>query len=553
MNSSQPTLPATTTSPTKLVLFPHQEIEFRAQQTHELIISIGGVGSGKTTAFVLWLLDRMKWDTGQVHALFAYTTVQLRAVMRVIYKQLDRIPRVRNHERAFGTRPPKAWIDDWQRRQIPNPGKQDRYENMVIWPCGLHLQLGTVHNRSYEQYRGSEWGSLGFEEFTLHGVTKDAFDFLDERVRCGDGDGDIECSETLGHRHTKILHGNPPESADHWTWEMLEALEREASSLPGATPRQQGDEGYPNLVAGVGQAILIQSRTTDNKRVGKRYVERKLARLDKETAARRLGGQLTRTKTGRAYSEFSQENIRPIEYHPDRTLYVNLDFNNRPIVAGLCHPLNPGEYDSKHEREGISHVGKFGEVFDLRGGGLQALCPLLLQGDVGDSGAAPSNWRGLFEHKGPVIFFGDGTGLNNQASGKTLWSIVDELIGTQLIALDIGYSKKVSRNKLVPLRVRATNAKFCSAAGIRSFWIAPWCVRSVADYTRVEWDPSKQDVKKYGERGGSDQWTLTHASDGDSYMLDALFPLGREHDPDSETRSGNLPPRTSIPSFLRNR
>jgi hypothetical protein len=73
----------------------------------------------------------------------------------------------------------------------------------------------------------------------------------------------------------------------------------------------------------------------------------------------------------------------------------------RPIAGGLWHPLNPGEYPSEHERSGIKHVGKFGEIFDTQGGGLQALCALLLGGGAGNSGALPPNWQGLTIIKRP--------------------------------------------------------------------------------------------------------------------------------------------------------
>lgn len=443
----------------ELVLFPHQEIEYRAHQTHDLIISIGGVGSGKTTSFVLWLLSRMQWDRSQTHALFCHTTVQLRAVTKIIYKQLDRIPQVRNHERKFNCRPPKEWLADWERRNIKTPVGQDRYENVVIWPCGLHLQLGTLHNRSYEQYRSAEWGSVGIEEFTLQGVTREAFDFIDERVRCGESEDGIDCTETLGHRHTKVLHGNPPESPDHWSWEMLETLETGAGELPGAIKREKGGAGYPNLIAGIGPAILIPSRTTDNTRLAKSYINNKLARLDTETANRRLGGALKRTKAGRCYSAFSHLNeIDTFDYDPNRTLYVSLDFQKQPAVATLHHPLRPGEYPNEHERPGIQHVGTFGTFFHI--GGLnteQMLGMLLTMGERGNQSNLPDSFKGLLHHKTKIIFTGDATSSYEKMSGND-WEIVDKVLRD---ALPGKYSKDVpdKRNPLVALTVYALDRK----------------------------------------------------------------------------------------------
>jgi hypothetical protein len=535
MSSSSTTQPGKR-STNRLELFPHQEIAFRAQRTHDLIIEVGGVGSGKSTSWALSLLDRMTWDTSQMHALFTLTTVQMRAVTRVIYKQLDRIASVRNHERVFNCRPPKEWRVDWEKRGVAVPVTQDRYENVVIWPCGLHLQLGTLHNKSYEQYRGAEWGSVGIDEFTLRGVTRDAFDFIAERARCGDSEDGVDCRDLYGHRHTKTLKGNPPESPDHWTWELLDAGEKAARDLPGAIKSDDPD-GYPNLIAGIGPIILIPSRTTDNTRLAKSYVDNQLARLDADTAARRLGGVMRRTREGLVYSGFTRENEHEVKYHKGRTLYVTVDFNNRPIAAGLWHPLNPGEYPGEHERPGIKHVGKFGEVFDTMGGGLQALCVLLLGGGVGNSGAAPAEWRGLLEHEGPVVFFGDGTGLNKNASGQTLWSIVDDVIGKQLRALNIKYSRNIiPQNDFVPARVRSYNAKLCSASGVRSAWIDPRNTHTITDLMQCVWDKSKPDIQKYGERGGKGLELLGHLTDGDGYMFHVLFPLGR--DSAADPRSG---------------
>jgi len=504
-----------------LTLEPHQEIEVLAHAIYDLIIHIGGVGSGKTIALVLWILERSRWDTGQEHALFTYTAIQREQVLQRIYPWL-RLCGIRH---VWNRRPPDAWIAEWERLGIPQPPDRDRYTNTITFSTGLRIQTGTLFNKAYEQFKGPEWGSVAIEEFTS-GPSQTAIDWVMDRARCGEGEE--YCA--AHHRHTKILHGNPPEDDGHWSFEWLAGLEAKAAALPGGVASED-EESYQNLAAGIGSILYIQSSSDDNPHTGA-YASKVRERVDEETARRRLGGEMRRRRQGLAYRAFSRANEHPVDYHKDRTLYVNLDFNNRPIAAGLCHPLNPGEYPSEHERRGLAHVGKFGEIFDTRGGGLEALCYLLLTGDVGNSGAAPGEadrrngdaWEGLVEHKGPIIFFGDGTGLNATASGKTLWSIVEHLIGLQLTARGIRWSKQVSRNTLVPIRVRATNAKLCSTTGIRSFWIDPRNGRSINDYTSVVWDKIKNDVQKYGERAGA-KFLLTHLSDGDGYMHETLFPL----------------------------
>lgn len=523
-----------------ITLHIHQQIAALAHHRYDTLIEEGGVGSGKSLGDVLVFLDRAQWDTAQWGGLFTQTWPQLQAVTGEIYKHLD----AAGVEHVFNCRPPKEWVEEWKAKGIPTPPARDRYTNCFISRSGLHVYFATLLNQNYRQLRGWEFGWIIIEEYTA-GPTQAAVEFAMERVRCGKAQfanqfeawrkkqpnpDAVEYEDwcRVHHRHTKYLKGNPPEDDGHWSFGWLSAMNTFAATLPGGESAKYDDD-YSNLLRGIGPVIYIPSSTEDNsKNLSSGYISNQRARLDEETAKRRLGGVRSRRRVGRVYTAFSRDNEYPIKYHRDRTIYVNVDFNNRPIAAGLCHPLKSGEFPSEHDVTGVKHVGKFGEVFDTRGGGLEALCDLLLSGDVGNKGGAPREWKGLLEHAGPVIFFGDGTGLNKSASGKSLWDIVDTVIGRQLKARRIRYSRMVARNELVPIRVRACNAKFCSAAGIRSFWIDPdHCTHSIRDYMNVVWDKRKPDVQKYGDRNG-DLFELTHLSDGDGYMHSVLFPLGRE-------------------------
>lgn len=507
---------------------------------------------------MLWLLDRMKWDTAQTHALFALTTVQLRSVMRIIYKQLDklRIPRV------FNCRPPKQWVDEWEARGIQTPVTQDRYENVVIWKPGLHLQLGTLSKNSYEQYRGSEWGSVGIEEFTLHGVTQDAVEFLFERVACGDGPDYCEAH----HKHTKILHGNPPENPDHWTFDWWTGLEREARAIGmarGVKLEQTEANAYPYLSRGIGSAILIPSRSLDNPHLPRKYVENQMNRLDTETALRRLGGVLSRAKAGRAYYAFTDANKHPIHYDPSRTVYLFQDFNKSPAVTGFAHPLNPGEYPSEHARSGISYVGVFAEFFHVGGMDAYEMANAILSGDHGSGGHFPSkcgglrerccDWRGLAAHHAPIVAFGDATAGFNRMAGPNEWSIVNEVYreGTKDADGNYRYSMNRPPNPLVVFGVRSVNAKLCAASGIRSLFVDPRCTELIQDFMSNVWDKTGTDIQKYGERGGRNMHLRTHIADALRYMIHALFPLGKESDPlDDLPRIIKTPRESSTPSFI---
>ncbi len=512
-----------------LSLFLHQEIEALAHALYDLIVHIGGQGSGKTVALVLWILDRSRWDTAQEHALFTYTVPQREQVLQRIYPWLA-LCGVRH---VFNCRPPREWVEDWELRGIPQPPERDRYTNAITFSTGLRIQTGTLFNKAYEQWRGAEWGSVAVEEFTS-GPERIAVEWVMDRVRCGLGQAYCNAH----HLHTKILHGNPPEDDGHWVFDWLNTLQEKAEQLPGGIAAEE-DDTYPSLAAGIGPILYIESSAEDNPQTGD-YAAKARDRLDEETWLRRFAGKMRRRRKGRAYSAFARENEYPVAYHRDRTVYVALDFNNAPCAAGLWHPLNPGEFPSEHQRPGVKHIGKFAEIFHTRGGGLEALAAILLDdtGDVGDCGSAPSvgddaggdHWKGLVEHRGPIKFFYDATGNNKSASGKSLWDLLESLVGQQLRARNIAFSRGTlaTTNELVPIRVRSYNAKLCSASGVRSAWIDPRNKYTTNDLMSVVWDKTKPDVQKYGDRGGKDLWLLTHLTDGDGALMVAEFPMGRE-------------------------
>lgn len=512
----------------EFTLYPHQEIELLAHDAFDTIIHIGGKGSGKTVTLVGWMLDRSRWDTAQEHALFTYTANQREQVLQRIYPLLDEI----GIGHKFNCRPPDSWIEDWKRRGIPQPPHRDRFTDAIVLETGLRIQTGTLHDRNWEQYQGPEWGSIAFEEFTT-GPTQVSVERIMDRARCGLGHVPCQkhgkrddCWCRKNHRHTKVLHGNPPDDDGHWSFDWLKKLDDNAARLSGGVKGEIPDT-YPNLMRGIGSILYIQSASEENEHTGA-YARNLRDRLDDETASRVLGGSMRRTRTGLAFNKYGRENIHPVKYDPSRTVWVSLDFNDRPVVAGLYHPLNPGEYPAEHQRPGITHIGKFGEIFDTKGGGLQQLCPMLLYGDAGNRGAVPRNWKGLAAHGGPVQMFGDGTGENKNASGITLWGIVDDLVGTQLRGRGIRYSRDVNRNPLVQVRVRGMNAKFCSNSGVRSFWIDQRCEMSITDYTQCVMDKTGRDLQKYGERAGGERWLRAHMADADGYLIDSLFPMGVE-------------------------
>lgn len=514
----------------EIELWPHQIAEL-GDQDHDTIIQIGGVRSGKTFLDFLWMIDRGEWDTAQTHAFFTYVSTQAEEIFsNTINPWLDKV----GIEHVFNKRPPKAWVESWREDGIDVPFR-DRYTKVYTLSTGLHIQLGTLHNQNALNHRGAMYGSVVIEEFTSGPTQADCL-FVTDRATCGSGSA--YC--IANHRHTKHYRGNPAEDDSHWSYDWLADLERRARAIAGVESHAT-DGDYTYLQRGIGPVVFIPSRTEDNARfLSAGYIDNQLAVLDDDTANKRLGGDMRRRRSGRVYGSFSPANEREIPYDRDRTLYVTMDFNKDPAIAVLAHPLRPGEYPSEFERQGIQHVGAIGEHFNIGGMDVDGIMSNLLAGDAGSDGAFPRNFEGLAAHRGDIIFFGDSTS-DFERMGGTEWKLVDDCMKRYI---GERYSKQVPRhNPLVPLGVRAVNAKFRSASGLISAWVHPRCTNLIHDFQTNVWDkrdPSK--LQKYGKRGGSKLWLRTHCADAWRYLIAELFPLGYDRDPN---------PRYAIPRIRK--
>jgi hypothetical protein len=524
-----------------VTLHLHQQIAAIAHHKYDTVVEIGGVGSGKSLGDAIILLDRSQWDTSQWHLLAANTWPQIQAVTGEIYKWFEAV----GEEHVFNCRPPKEWIDEWKAKGIVTPPPRDRYTNCLVTRRGLHVYQATLLNKNYTQLRGWEFGSVIIEEFTA-GPTQIAVEFAMERARCGIGPE--ECAKR--HRHTKYLKGNPPEDDGHWSYDWLQSMNNFAASLPGGED-PKNSETYTNLLKGIGPVLYIPSRTKDNERnLSAGYIENQLARLDEETAKKRLDGVLSRRRSGRAYNKWTNENEWPIAYRSERLVYLYFDFNTNPSVAGFAHQLKPGEYpDQQGNIEGLRFDGIFGEFFHVGGMDAHDMAIALVEGSRGSDGYFPSNWKGLARHEGRVIVYGDATaGAKKTMTGTNPWKIVKDVFRSELGGR-VSFSVP-DHNPLEQIRVRGMNGRFCSASGVRTLFADPKCDKHIHDFESVQLGPDGGILKPGGPRAGSKLWLLTHISDGCGYWNHAVAPMGRAIDPVGDIPQSNIPPRVKAPSFI---
>jgi len=539
------------TEQTVLKLHTHQSLAIKCLQRgspYRTVVYLGAIRSGKTLTLVRWMLDRGKWDTAQVHGLFANTGPQLQnAILQEVLPWLE----LAGVEWWWNKRPPAAWVERWRRLGIKVPPRQPKYTNILILSTGLHIYCGSMSNKSYRQIKGMKFGSLTIEEFTA-GATEEGVRYLFERVNCGLGPA--RCAEL--HHHVKLLNGNIPDEDDHWIYAWLARREKQAATAARLAPTENMDE-YPCLLRGIGDTIYIPSRTVDNvDNLPADFIDDMETTVDEETAQRVLRGVVTRRRIGRAYNGYDRKNLYPINYDPKRTLYLFLDYNNNPTVAGLAHPLRAGEFPSEFLVAGVEYEGVFGEFFHLGGMDAHQLALSLARGEKSSNGWWPENFGGLAVHQAPIIGFGDAKGgAKKSMTGFTPWSIVNEVLRDACRDPVTGrswWSTRVpTENPLQQIRIRSLNARFCNARGQRLLFIHPNLHELQTDLETVQTGPDGTIVKPGGPRPGSKFWHRTHLSDGLGYMEYALHPMGKDLDPEAERPAGNLPPRRPrTPSFL---
>lgn len=504
---------------------------------HKIILLGGGVGSGKTVLHGLDALRRSVHETDLLHGIFTNTQTQLDK--EVIPSIQDRFVVAGFEKPVFDKKPPAHWVRRWVRDGIEVPSLP-RYRGILTAPTGYHALCGTLFNQSYTQYDTIQLGSARIEEATNASFA--AINTIFERARCSRGGGD-RCRKY--HHHSKTLIFNPPRGPHPWLYSYLDQLEENARAYYHALldgeececPRVHGPEldhrQWPLLHQGVGPAVLYRSKTSDNAaHLDDDYRDGLAANMSRDAARRRLDGEILREEGhGRAYTEWSDENLGPVEYDPEATVYLTLDFNSEPRVAGFWHPLG--------RRDGVEMLGKFGEYFYAAKLSDRKFAEQLVRGDRGNGfdsqpryrnetlRGLPANWQGLAGHCGKIIAFGDAVGTHRSVHADNLessWEIVEQVF-RQLKR----YGRNVPDHNPAPrARVDSVNGKLCNAFGVRAIVIDPRCQETVRDMEQVVWDESGTALREWRRGSLGTEWHRTHLTDADGYMVHRLFPLGNE-------------------------
>jgi hypothetical protein len=522
---------------------------------HKFVINFGGKGSGKTALHPLWAYERGTFDTSGLHGIFTNTEKQLKD--GVLLEMAKRLP-YWGVEIDFGRRPPRAWSQRWARRNIRIPQLTD-YRGIFYTSEGLHALCGTLFNQSYKQYETLEFLSLRLEE--VPAISQIALTTMLTRLRCGEGEN---CEVTHGHRHQAHIFGNPPVGAHPWLFDWLDTWEEGAKQQyhplsDGETcdgcflvqedgtriakthgPHLQHRQ-WPLLRQGIGSAILVKSKTSDNRKNLNRGFENDLARnFDRATAQAWLHGELVREVAGGCYAEFSDANVRNVEYDPNRTLYVCIDINTDPRVAVLAHPLIPGEYPTEWDRPGVEQIGVFGEFFDVGGMSDRHFAEAMMSGNRGGGEAGyqdlelrglPASWHGLLAHKGPVMFYGDADGNRRSVHDEALrssWAIMQETFRRlPKWGIDVPANNPPARSRIHSVNGKLRSSDTDERRGAPSLSIAPRAKHTKKDCETVVWDEKGLAEREW--RQGPEK-LRTHCMAAVGYMIWRRSPMGHEVD-----------------------
>ena len=194
---------------------------------------------------------------------------------------------------------------------------------------------------------------------------------------------------------------------------------------------------------------------------------------------------------GRAYYNFTDDNIRPSAYIPADPLIFCFDFNVAPGVAAIAQ-----------ERNGMTQF--INEMWIRRGSNTERISKMLLEEYA--------------QHQGPIFCYGDASG---GASGSAKlagsdWDIIRRML-TPIFGNRLTFNIP-RKNPDERQRINAVNTRMKSTDGTIRCVIDPKCTHLIKDFEGVSAAEDGSIQKKAGD-------ILTHISDGAGYYIAKEFPV----------------------------
>lgn len=448
--------------PVQLSFFPKQ-VDFIVT-TEFLSAMVGGIGGGKTTALMGWVVGHMHSErgTGTVGGIFANTYSQLsQSTLPELWAAFDRLGFEHGRDYVYNEAPPAYWNFKSRFKK-----KHDAVLTVRWWGQAIVRSLDNP-----KSIRGTTLGWACLDE--ARDTDRSSVEIVFGRVRC-----------PLARKH-KVRIATSPNGFD-WVYEMF--VEKPAKD-----------------------SRLIQIRTLDNPFISLEYVERLRGLYDARLAEQELEGKFVPLTAGAVYRCFDRKihldpQNEPVANEQD-DYYVSFDFNRTPFCAVLCQPRTI---------DGVRGLVVLDEAF-LEDADTYAMCRHMI--DV----VLPRHRRAPDPNKpalGAVRVYGDPSGRsrttkNNFSDYDIITREFRGAYGPDFIA-----SWASSDPGIIP-RVNAVNALLLNAKGKCRCKIHSRCIKLIRDFEQVRFKPGTSNIDKEGDKNKM----LSHISDAFAYLCDREFPV----------------------------
>lgn len=196
--------------------------------------------------------------------------------------------------------------------------------------------------------------------------------------------------------------------------------------------------------------------------------------------------------------DFSDENVKEIEYHPEFNIHISCDFNVDPMAWVLAHKTDDKVF-----------------YFD----------ELVLENTT-TAKTCDEFYRRYPNHKAKIIINGDASGDNRSCTSEyTNYVIIKKKLES------FGYEVEIAIkgfNPPIKNRIAAFNAKIKNAAGERGLFISPKCEKLLYNIKNLRYieGTSRIDIPTYTQIKQSKELKfLSHPFDAASYLVDFYWPI----------------------------
>ena len=243
---------------------------------------------------------------------------------------------------------------------------------------------------------------------------------------------------------------------------------------------------------------IICAPTTQNIYLPKGFCEELKQLYDEKYYNTFVLGQTGNYNENLVVKDFTDENIKDIEYHDDFDVHISCDFNVDPMAWVIAHKTG-------------DKVFYFDEI--------------VLENTT-TSKACEEFYRRYPNHKGKIVINGDASGDNRSCTSEyTNYVIIKKKLLSYGYDVDI---KIKAFNPPIKNRVAAFNAKVRNANGDIGLYVSPKCEKLLYNIRNLKYieGTSKIDVPNYRQIKQSKELKfLSHPFDAASYLVDFYWPI----------------------------